>query len=249
MADTESAAEQFFEQVAATTFQIFNQITDVISTDVLLAGIKLRLMFSDASLPLYILPAIEQIITDFSGLATMYTIYVWDSFSTGMPLPQAPVKYTEIKFTGEITGCNNQRFEAAYFTHARMLSLLDLEAKVGIVCMADIRNLPGFEMACPLRSVFNRILKHHKISMVHAAAVGNADGAVLIAGHGGAGKSSTALRCLIGGLNYFGDDVCAISMIEQKPVVFSVYSSGKIHNKDLGKFAGIKSIRHLIKRT
>jgi hypothetical protein len=121
-----------------------------------------------------------------------------------------------------------------------MLTLLDLEKKVGIVCMADVRILPGFEMACPLRCVFNGILKQHKISMVHAAAVGNAGGAVLIVGHGGAGKSSTALRCLLGGLNYFGDDVCAISVIDQKPVVFSIYSSGKIHSKDLSKFENIK---------
>jgi len=240
MADTDITVEQFFEQAVAATFQIFDQTTDVISRDVLLAGIKVRLKFSGSSLPPYILPAIEQITADFSGLPTACTIFVWDSFTTGIDLPRAPVKLTEIKFNGEITGFNNQRFKAVYLAPARMLCLLDLETNVGIVCMADVRILPGFEMACPLRCVFNGILKHHKISMVHTAAVGNADGAVLIAGHGGAGKSSTALRCLIGGLNYFGDDVCAISIIEQKPVVFSVYSSGKIHTKDLGKFANIK---------
>lgn len=240
MVDNDTAVEQFFEQAVAATFQIFDQTTDVICRDVLLAGINLRLKFSNPLVPRYILPAIEQIIVSPSGLPAAYTIFVWDSFSTGIPLPKAPVKFTEIKFSGEITGFNNNRFQAAYFTHARMLSLLDMEKKIAIVCMADVRILPGFEMACPLRSVFNGILKYHKISMVHAAAVGNADGAVLIAGHSGAGKSSTALRCLIGGLNYFGDDVCAISTIEEKPMVFSVYSSGKIHNKDLGKFANIK---------
>jgi len=240
MVETDTEVVQFFEQAVAATFQIFDRATDVISRDVSLAGINLRLKFSDTSVAQGILPAIEQIIVDPSGLPTAYTIFVWDSFSTGMPLPKAPVKFTEIKFSGEITGFNNQRFQAAYFTHARMLSLLDLEKKIGILCMADARILPGFEMACPLRSVFNGILKHHKISMVHAAAVGNAEGAVLIAGQSGAGKSSTALRCLIGGLDYFGDDVCAISTFEEKPTVFSIYSSGKIHSKDLYKFPNIK---------
>jgi hypothetical protein len=72
--------------------------------------------------------------------------------------------------------------------------------------------------------------------MLHAAGVGTNAGSILIGGNSGAGKSSTALRCLAGGLNYFGDDICAVSIENNAPKIHSIYSSGKTLSNDLMKF-------------
>jgi hypothetical protein len=62
---------------------------------------------------------------------------------------------------------------------------------------------------------------------MHAAAVGTDAGAVLLVGRGGSGKSTTALLALGAGLNYLGDDYCALNWQQPHPVVQSVYSSAK----------------------
>ena len=72
--------------------------------------------------------------------------------------------------------------------------------------------------------------------MLHAASIGTIDGSILIGGNSGAGKSSTALRSLVAGLSYHGDDICAVSIINDVPKVYSIYSSGKVLNVDLAKF-------------
>jgi hypothetical protein len=82
------------------------------------------------------------------------------------------------------------------------------------------------------------------VVMLHAAGVGTAEGSVLIGGNSGAGKSSTALRCLAGGLNYFGDDICAISIQNGAPQIHSVYSSGKTLSNDLMKFPELLEYVH-----
>ncbi|MDP3209109.1 MAG: glycosyltransferase, partial [Rhodoglobus sp.] len=70
------------------------------------------------------------------------------------------------------------------------------------------------------------ILELRGRQLVHAAAVATADGAVLIAGSGGSGKSTTALTCLEAGMDFLGDDYFAVSL--DPPTVHSVYATAKI---------------------
>jgi len=66
---------------------------------------------------------------------------------------------------------------------------------------------------------------------VHAAGVGAADAGVLLAGKGGSGKSSTALRCLDAGMRYLGDDYCMFS-VGAVPQAFSLYNTGKLNGTE-----------------
>jgi hypothetical protein len=67
----------------------------------------------------------------------------------------------------------------------------------------------------------------HNCQYVHAGAVGNQTGSVLLAGQGGSGKSTTALACLNSPLFYISDDYCLLTN-EPEPYVYSLYNSAKL---------------------
>jgi hypothetical protein len=60
-------------------------------------------------------------------------------------------------------------------------------------------------------------------------------GAVLLCGASGAGKSTTALRCLKDGFAFLSDDLCAVTT-DGGPAVHSLYCTGKLHEHHLGAF-------------
>jgi len=228
--------EGFYHYTSLETAKAFNNVNNTIVKDIKIADLVIRLKFAGDSMMPFVLPAISHLETTSNSLSVNYTIEIWDSGSTNTDLPIAPCTIDDIQVRGEIKGFKSTRFETAFFTHARMLTLLDHENKSGIVCVADNNSIPAFELACPLRGILSWILRRNNIVMLHAAGVGTTEGSVLIGGNSGAGKSSTALRCLAGGLNYFGDDICAISLLNDTPQIHSVYSSGKTLTNDLMKF-------------
>jgi hypothetical protein len=235
--------EGFYITTSEATTQSFINAKPI-ARDIKLAGLMIRLDFAGEALLPFVLPAISHLLIDEASENPDYHIEIWDSASTHTDFPVAPCSIEDIELRGEIKGLKSSRFESAYFTHARMLTLLDHENKRGIMCLVDTAAIPAFELACPLRGILSWILRRNNIVMLHAAAVGSADGTILIGGNSGSGKSSTALRCLLGGLNYLGDDICAVSMENGVPQAHTVYCSGKTLSSDLSKFPGLLTCIH-----
>jgi hypothetical protein len=70
-------------------------------------------------------------------------------------------------------------------------------------------------------------MEHQNRQCVHAAAVGNETGGVLLPGKSGSGKSTTSLACLGSELSYVSDDTSLISC-KRAPYVYSLYNTAKI---------------------
>jgi hypothetical protein len=104
--------------------------------------------------------------------------------------------------------------------------LYDALEHTGTVAVFKVADLPVYERAAPLSPILFPALFTHDIQYVHGAAVGLPEGGVLLAGVGGAGKSTTALACLDSALKFAGDDYCAVT-IRGEPVVYSLYNSAK----------------------
>ncbi len=75
---------------------------------------------------------------------------------------------------------------------------------------------------------------------MHAGAVGRDDGGVLIAGRGGAGKSTTALACVDGGLLYAGDDYTLLDV--DGPMVYGLYNTAKLRPESLDRFPHLAAL-------
>ena len=120
----------------------------------------------------------------------------------------------------------------------RLLTAVDWRINTAYWIVPNAASIPYIDRAAPLRMLLNYWLGVQGRYMAHAAAVGNANGGALIVGHGGAGKSTSALACLEAGLGYAADDHCIVS-VEGTALVHSIFATGKLAVSDLGRFPSL----------
>lgn len=236
--------DQFYKSVYNQTDKVFALNSEIEIRHIFVGDMMIQCRFAGAALIPVFMPAMEHLIVEAGASIFEYTIDIWDSESTNIDFPIAPCGIDDILVRGELDGFISKRYEAAFFTHARMLTVIDHDSKHGVVCLATSLDIPAFELACPLRGILSWILRRNDIAMIHAASVGTSDGCVIIGGNSGAGKSSTALRGLAGGMFYLGDDICAISNKNNNPTVYGIYSSGKTLSSDLKFFPALTASIH-----
>jgi hypothetical protein len=117
------------------------------------------------------------------------------------------------------------------------LSVVDAKRRAALHYVPDASNVVWYQKATPLKDIVHAWTRRHDLHLIHAAAVGNHQGGVLIAGVAGAGKSTTSLACLRGGLAFAGDDYVLVDV--ERPFVHSLYSSAKLEWDNLDRHPGL----------
>ncbi len=139
---------------------------------------------------------------------------------------------------GEIRGFNTPVLQTNFSLGTGILSLLHRSKDIALYWIRDASQVPYYETGAPMLTILNWWMSAHGRQIVHAGAVGNSEGAVLLVGRSGSGKSSTSLSCLLSGLLYVSDDYCMVSK-DPEPFVHSVFSSGKVNAEDAGRFSSL----------
>lgn len=166
------------------------------------------------------------------------TICIWDSESTQVEMIPPPCARDCFTDRGDIWGFNSRRIKAAFHWIEDSVNLIDLETKVGIFWIQTSQTLPFWVHASPLRTLFHWWMEKNGCQLLHAAAIGTEQGAVLVSGKGGVGKSTTALSCLEAGLFYLADDY-VITRLDPAPMVYSLYSTAKLNADHVEKFPAL----------
>jgi hypothetical protein len=135
-----------------------------------------------------------------------YAHPVWRSSGGG------PVRFRD----GGLVCCHQQRVVEVFAHKAPMLMWGVPQAFES----GDVR-------AHPASTVLAAWLASRGVQLLHVAAVGNASGAALLVGAGGAGKSTSALACARRGLGFLGDDLCVVDATES-PTVHALYATAKM---------------------
>jgi hypothetical protein len=168
--------------------------------------------------------AIEAVAPAFSRLARASAppqvaaarLLVWAGEQYAHPLWRpndgGPVRFQD----GGLVSCHQQQIVEVFACDAPMLIWGTPEAFES----GDVR-------AHPASTVIATWLAHSGAQMLHVAAVGDASGAALIVGAGGAGKSTTALACARSGLGFLGDDLCVVDPTDE-PTVHALYATAKM---------------------
>ena len=158
-------------------------------------------------------------------------LHLWDLDATRAERPPLPGEMFDQQAGAlhdtVVTPRATVRFEPA----SQILSAWEPDAARAWCCVADSEHIVWWDRAAPFRSLLGWWLEANGRQLIHGAAVGHEAGAVVLAGPGGSGKSTTALAAHLEGLGYLGDDYCAVSH-HDGPVVHSLYGTAKLRLDD-----------------
>lgn len=205
-----------------------------------IAGTKVCLNFAGNSLMLQLTPALEHLRID-KPMETDVTINAWDTVSSGVQMVPPPCNWSDFTDRGDIWGFNSKRIKTAFHWSEYSVNVFDLSTNTGVYWVKNPAAFPYWVYSSPFRTLIHWWMEKNNCQLLHAAAVGTADGAVLITGKGGTGKSTSALSCLDGGMRYLGDDYIIVRY-NPEPVVYSLYSTAKLNVNDMHRFPVLKAL-------
>lgn len=203
-----------------------------------LAGVDIALRFASPALLAIMLPALRHLRVADDGRAPEMTISLWDRQSRGVAAPAPPFDRKRYTDRGDIWGFDSERFRLAFHYGEFSVNLFDRDQGLGFYWVDDPAMLPYWTHAAPLRSQFHWCMELRGRQLLHAAAVGDRHGALLLTGRGGIGKSSTALRGLLDGMDFAGDDY-VVAALDPEPTVYPLYCSAKVNRDQIGHYPSL----------
>lgn len=229
---TEDEQSAFVAQVLARAADA-ERLVGSASTTLVIAGIPIELVFVGGAERFEMLGAFHHLVTD-EPTTPQARLIVWDSAASGVHIPLPPVPRSAFTDRGDLWGMSSVHRRVAFHWLEGSLNCFDTELGLGSYWIANPSQLTPSARAAPLRSLLHWVLGSKGIQLVHAASVGTEEGAVLLTGKGGSGKSTTALLAARAGVSYLGDDYVAISDAPV-PVVYSLYASAKVVPDDAAR--------------
>jgi len=241
--DVEPRSEEeqlaFFELCQARYLEAAARCGEVRHTFGIL-GTAIHLCFAGPRLVDQVAPALEHLRGGTPG-APELTLCLWDSESTGVAMPPAPCEKACFTDRGDIWGFASSRIRTAFHYFDFSVNLLDLQERRGVFWVEGTSSLPYWSRSSPLRTLLHWWLEHHGAQLVHGAAVATEEGAVLLTGKGGAGKSTTALACRRAGFGFLGDDYVVVRP-GPEPTVHSLYATAKLDGASLDRFPELRGL-------
>lgn len=199
-----------------------------------IAGCRIRITSAGPAMLDLVRPALAHLDQlDDNGPADL-AITLWDAESAGEQYPDLPLPAVGPLATGMLMA---PEFFMSYSTAERTITVLDRINHEAAFIVNDVPSVPPWERPCPLRTLFSWWFIDRGLLLAHSAAVSTDDGAALLIGAGGSGKSSTAMACLVGGMGYLGDDYVLVDLENNE--VWSLYGSAKLVEAHLERNPGL----------
>ncbi len=224
-----SELEACFEEAARTT--------DVVERCYSIAGHGIRLRYAAPALVERFSPALAHL-PPATG-PTELTISLWDSTGSASRPPLPEVDHSADP-RGAIWISEDDDWRTAFQPSVSTFTAVDTRRGLGAFWTSDGSRLPWRECASPLRLALHWWMACHGHQMIHAGAVGDDRGGLLVVGRSGSGKSTTTLAAFQSGLRYASDDEV---LVELDPVPFchSIYNSGKLEAHHIRRFPALMS--------
>lgn len=218
---------KFYNQLVNKYLQIVQDDSGSIKYWIKIHHFTIKLCFAGEALVPSIIPSLEHLLLSETSNQADLTLYLWDSFSTGIKIGELPWSTDYYKPRGEIKDFVDENCRISYLQENGLLSVYNQQTQTAVQWIPKPSLYPNYEKAAPFRPIFQWWLHPRGYQMVHAAAVGVNGKAVLLVGKGGSGKSSTAMSCVMENMSYLGDDYCLLS-IDHQSRVHCVYNSIKL---------------------
>lgn len=226
---------QFFDQAHAT----FTAATAAVGEQRVVfevAGKVVMMRFAGDGLVGRLVPALAHLVTRTCDpdLGTDLEVCLFDTATTGVQMPPPAWSHDAYLPRGEIAGFNDDRIRTVFEPGTDVLQLFDRDRNLAVYWVADPSHVPWWESSFPLRTILHWWAAHTSVQPTHSGAVGVGGRGVLVAGNSGAGKSTSTLACLMGGMQYVGDDYVLIDVA--RPAAHSIYSTAKLEPHNTARF-------------
>ena len=164
-----------------------------------------------------------------SAGAPALTIGCWDTATTGVGLPPLPWIQDNLLHRDRVRGHTTGDVRATYQQSEGLLHLYDGRKGLGLMHATSAAAVPAWTDRAPFRTFVGWWATDLSLSMMHSSCVATDRGAALIAGGSGAGKSTTAMTCVLAGFAFVCDDACIVDLdAAGGPVVHAVYGRSKL---------------------
>ena len=246
---TEADLIEFYETVKNGYSRAERKIGTALRKYCCIAGYNIQLNFCGSAIIPKIMPALSHLEIDELSAIDL-NIFLWDSVATDTKMPllvsslitQLRTNWWEhLDIRREIKGYNSDAVHSTFHLGPDILSVLHRNVNEAVYWIEDATLIPYYEEGYPLTSILSSWLEPRQHHYVHAAAIGFEGKGVIIPGHGGAGKSTTALACLLNSeLQFLSDDYCLLSY-EPEPMVHALYNTTKLKGEeDINRFPHLR---------
>lgn len=234
-------ADLFFEEVHSAFIFAEKSRPDSLKKYYSIAGYTVELRFAGSRLADLMSPALSHLETA-PVLNPGLSIGVCDFSRGDVRMPPIPWTERDLNERMEVPGYDSdEHIRASYYKKLEMLSLFHAGRNFAYFLVNDAAAVSQPDRGAPLVKIFRWWLRRQKLQLVHGGAVGVKGFGVLLAGQGGAGKSTTALACAAAGFSYVSDDYCLLST-EAPYQAHSLYCTGKLHTAALDRIPRLKAL-------
>jgi hypothetical protein len=165
------------------------------------------------------------------------TIELWDQAETGMQCETGRASSEAAEVSGSAVSDDGR---LVWNRLHCSVSCLDRQAQHIVGCTQDALRLSLYERGRPLHWPLTVWHSDRNVPVIHAAMVSRCGRGVLLAGAGGAGKSTAALACLSSGLDYLSDDLVGLERLKNGSFAgHSVYCSTFLDSDGLARFPAL----------
>lgn len=182
-----------------------------------------RLRFAGPGLAEVLLPALAHRAVD-SGAVPAATVDVWEAGARtgdGVACPWTP---DDVGPGGLVRGSAVGAVIAVHEGYSGAVTLADLGTRAILHRVRERRAVTWWERAAPLRAALFMALGGPRRHLVHAGAIGDDRGGVLLVGPRGSGKTTAAVAAVSHGLGLAGDDYVLLEA-DRDPCAVSLYST------------------------
>lgn len=218
-----------FETILPDIVAYFNKSrvkADGVRKRFIFIGGTVLLTYSSDILEHSLFKAFEHLEVKGTDADTAFSIFTCDSDILGYELPGYDWLSEISENREEIVTYNSGNIHVLYNPKSGIFSMFDNGRNRGFYYLPKAVDIPFYEKAAPMRMLLHWWCEKSGLVLVHAAAIGGDTSAVLLAGRGGTGKSTTAMLAASNGLKFLGDDYVILEN-NAGPVVHSAYNSVK----------------------
>jgi hypothetical protein len=224
----EAALADFFADLGGD-FALAAQEAAVVRHRLRIAGRSVQLSFAGAALADALLPALRARLTSDDDGPPDVTLDLFEQRPGGLDVPW---RDGHLAAGGLLRGERHGTTLVVHELGTGAITAVDRGARRLIYRARSARELPWWERAAPLRPAFFWALGGAGRGLVHAGAVGDERGGVLLAGPGGSGKTTTALAALDAGMGYVSDDYVMLA----GGSAHNVFGTAKLDDGHLARF-------------